>query len=68
MLGKNFQEGASVMVDGDELEPDAVSQVALRLSLDKLDQRPAAGTEVSVRVKNPEGVEPLSKSHGLKFL
>ncbi len=60
-------KGAAVQIDDNELEADFVSQGTLRVSLVQLSQRPAAGTDVSVRIKNPEGIEPLSKAVKLTF-
>ena len=67
IVGENYMRGAAVRIDEDELLADFVSQGTLRVSLAKLPQRPAAGTEVSIRVKNPEGIEPLSKAAKLTF-
>lgn len=67
VLGQNFMKGAAVRIDDNELPADFVSQGTLRVSLAKLPQRPAAGTDVSIRIKNPEGIEPLSKAAKLTF-
>jgi hypothetical protein len=67
IVGEDFMKGAAVRIDDNELPADFVSQGTLRVSLARLPQRPAAGTDVYIRVKNPEGIEPLSKAHKLTF-
>lgn len=60
-------KGAAARIDDNELPADFVSEATLRVSLAKLPRRPAAGTDVSIRVNNPEGVEPLSKAVKVTF-
>ena len=55
------------MVGDDELQADSVSETRLKVRLDDLTQRPAAGTEALMPVRNPQGVEPLSRSRKVKF-
>ena len=55
------------MVGDDELQADSVSETRLKVRLDDLTQRPAAGTEALIRVRYPQGVEPLSRNRKVKF-
>lgn len=58
--GTGFQEGATVLIGGIELSSDFVSSEKLDLTVPN-SQRPASGTVAKIRVKNPEGGEPLSE-------
>jgi hypothetical protein len=58
--GHNFLKGATVQLNGEELAAEFVSATELKVALTELPQRPAPGAERSLRVKNPEGAEPLS--------
>jgi hypothetical protein len=65
--GQNFLQGATVQINNDELQADFVSETTLKLSLQNLSQRPAPGSEALIRVKNPQGIEPLSKGYKVLF-
>lgn len=65
--GENFQKRATIEIDGEELKADFVSETELTVSIDKLPQRPASGTETLIQVKNPEGPVPVSKGFKLLF-
>lgn len=67
IVGRNFLRGATVLIAGEELPADWVSETRLKVPLDNLSNRPASGTEVPVGVKNPEGLEPSSEERKLKF-
>ena len=63
--GTNFIPGASVLIGDQELTAKH-STGRLEVDLTALAPRPS-GTTVSLRVKLPEGVEPLSKPRDLTF-
>ena len=67
IVGRNFLRGATVLIDNEELQAEWVSETKLKIVLGSLTKRPAAGAEVLVCVKNPEGDEPSSEGRKLKF-
>lgn len=67
LLGQYFLEGAMVLVGAQELEAEFVSDEELKISLDQLDQRPSGGTQVAVRVRNPEEHKALSEASTVVF-
>lgn len=57
LVGKNFMEGAKVLVNDQELAA-ALENEELKVNLTALTARPTSGQKASIRVKNPEEVEP----------
>ena len=66
LLGRNFMNGATVLVGGQDLAATFVSDTELTFSLPAA-ARPATGAQIPVRVKNPEGPEPLSAARTVLF-
>jgi IPT/TIG domain-containing protein len=66
IVGQNFLDGATFLLDGNELQTQFISESQLRV-LVAVAQRPAAGTNVQVRVKNPSGSDPISSSRTVLF-
>ncbi len=64
IVGRNFMTGATLIIDGEQLTPGTVSDTELKVTLT---QRPAAGTESSIQVKNPQGQEPTSSEFKVLF-
>jgi hypothetical protein len=67
LLGRNFLDRATVLVGGQELKAEFVSEAELKVSLAQLAQRPTGRAQVAIRVKNPEGREPLSVDSTVVF-
>ncbi|NUO79720.1 hypothetical protein HUU05_06565 [candidate division KSB1 bacterium] len=67
ILGRDFQKGAVALLNEQEVQAEFISAKKLKVSIAQIAQRPASGTEASIKVKNPEGIEPLSASYNLKF-
>jgi hypothetical protein len=67
MIGRNFMEGATVFVGGQEIETTFVSETELQVVLNQLVQRPTGGVQVPLRVRNPEGPESLSDPFTVAF-
>ena len=67
IVGAHFHGEATVLIAGEALTPTSPSESELKVSLTKLAARPAAGTEVTVVVHNPEGLKPDSNEVTLKF-
>jgi hypothetical protein len=67
VLGSNFQDGATVLIDNHELRTVFVTDKKLKVFIDQLPQRPSSGTEALIRVKNPEGVDRLSEGRKVLF-
>ena len=58
IIGKHFHEGAKVVVDAQEIDAMFISSAKLKATVA---QRPAAGTNASVHVKNPHGLKANSE-------
>ena len=67
IFGAHFHEEATVLIAGEAVTPTSQSATELKVSLKLLATRPAAGTEVTVVVHNPEGLKPDSNEVALTF-
>lgn len=67
VIGRNFMEGATVFIGGQEIDTEFESETELRVVLDQLVQRPTRGVQVAFRVRNPEGPESLSDPFTVAF-
>lgn len=64
--GDNLLDGATVLLGKEELQATLVGD-KLEVDLGGLSQRPAPGAKVALRVRNPEGSEPLSEAFEITF-
>lgn len=67
LLGSSFLEGATVLINGNEIQAEYVSETKLKVNLGNLTTRPPPGTQSLIMVKNPEGLEPVSKKLKIAF-
>ncbi len=67
IFGRNFVSGAAVIVGTEQVAADFVSNLELKVALNKLNHPPAVGAEINIQVKNPTGDNRVSESRMLKF-
>ena len=67
VVGRNFLDGATVLIDGEEHPTHWVSDARLAIFLAELASRPASGAKVGIKIRNPSGVDPESNERKLEF-
>lgn len=65
VLGRNFVDGAVVILDGTEFAAEFITPSALRVDLGATVS--PSGTSPVLQVKNPAGLEPLSKGRKINI-
>ena len=68
VFGGGFQEGALVLIEGQELEPEIISNSQLSIPMNKLSKPLIAGIQIDVSVKNQAVAAPLSYKYNVKII
>ena len=67
IYGLHFMEGSQVILDGEEVETEFIDETQLKISIGQPEARPQSDREILVQIKNPEGIEPISKGKKILF-
>jgi len=65
--GRHFMAGTKVRIGDVELDGVFVSETELKAPLSKLVNRPSGNAKVTLQIRNPEGLEPLSTKQEVTF-